>query len=102
MTMTPTRELPFGQPLSTIKPLAHAQPPIYSRSALKRIPVTPRRCSAGDIADGRRSDAAEALLTRCVALAPGHPYALHNLGKLKQQHGDHWAAIQLFREFAGT
>ena len=40
-------------------------------------------------------DAADALLRRCVALAPGNAYAWHYLGKAAEQRGDLAAAIEL-------
>src|SRR6202012_489275 len=40
-------------------------------------------------------DAAEALLRRCVALAPGKAHAWHYLGKAAEQRGDLTAAIEL-------
>jgi tetratricopeptide (TPR) repeat protein len=42
-------------------------------------------------------DAADALLRRCVALAPGNSHAWHYLGKAAEQRGDLAAAIELFR-----
>ena len=39
--------------------------------------------------------AAEPLLQRAVALAPEHGSALHLLGKLRQQQGNHAEALQL-------
>jgi tetratricopeptide (TPR) repeat protein len=50
----------------------------------------------GTLRMDRDPDAGEALLTRCIALAPGHPGALHNLAKIRQQRGDHRGAVALF------
>ncbi|HUI95958.1 MAG TPA: tetratricopeptide repeat protein [Xanthobacteraceae bacterium] len=48
----------------------------------------------------RDPDAAEALLSRCVALSRANFFALHYLGKLTQRRADHRAAIDLFRRAA--
>lgn len=45
-------------------------------------------------------DAAEALLSRCVAVIPGHPLALHHLGNLQRGRGDYAAAVVFFRQAA--
>ncbi len=41
-------------------------------------------------------DAAETRFTRYIALVPGDPLALHNLGKLHQDRGDDRSAVGLF------
>jgi Tfp pilus assembly protein PilF len=46
------------------------------------------------------ADAAEALLRRCVALAPANAQAWHYLGKAAEQKGDLAAAIELLRNAA--
>jgi Flp pilus assembly protein TadD len=48
----------------------------------------------------RDTDAAEALLARCIALAPGNSYALHYLGKVHELRGNMAAAIEVFRRAA--
>src|SRR5215469_1149863 len=48
----------------------------------------------------RAPDAAEVLLSRCIALARPNAFALHYLGKLKQRRADHRAAIDLLRRAA--
>ena len=45
---------------------------------------------------------AEALLQRCLALAPENSFALHYLGKVKDLQADHVAAIELFRRAAAA
>ncbi|HLH87040.1 MAG TPA: tetratricopeptide repeat protein [Xanthobacteraceae bacterium] len=45
-------------------------------------------------------DAAEALLRRCVALAPGNAHAWHYLGKAAEQRGDLATAIERLRHAA--
>jgi Flp pilus assembly protein TadD len=50
----------------------------------------------------RDPDAAEALLSRALALSPGNFIALHYLGKLKQRRGDHRGAIDLFHAAAAA
>jgi tetratricopeptide (TPR) repeat protein len=45
-------------------------------------------------------DAADALLRRCIALAPRNSHAWHYLGKAAEQRGDLAAAIELLRHAA--
>lgn len=47
-------------------------------------------------ANGVDLDAAETRFARYIALVPGDPLALHNLGKLRQNRGDDVAAVGLF------
>jgi tetratricopeptide (TPR) repeat protein len=101
MTMTPTREVAFRTALEHYKASRPRAAADLFEEVLKADPHdTEALLLLGILRMETDPDAAEALLTRCVALAPGHPFALHNLGKLQQQRGDHWAAIQLFRKSA--